>query len=900
MSLTLALNNALSGLNVNQKSLSVLSQNIANANTAGYSRQIVDQQPVYIDGNGSGVSIEDVTRRVDAYLQKAVATQISVAGQTSVSNDYSARLQLLLGNPGSGNSIPDYIGSFFNSVQSLAQTPEDATAHQNLVNAGVSLGSQMQQLVTGLQGLQFQADQDVAGAISNVNAALDNLYQLNSTISNAALLGQSTAGLEDKRDMLVSDLSQYLPVQVTLREYGAVSIATGNGTSLLDDNRYQLSYNQLGAQASFANGTPLSPIIVQRLDATGKPVAQSTVQLASGGLPENVVSTLSTGKLQGLLDMRDKEIPSMMAQLDTLSAGIRDQVNAAHNSGSSYPGVTSLTGTRALNAQDFSVWEGKVRIAVLTATGAPIPSPYPDEPNGVKPLTLDLGQLDSGGGTGNPSVQGIIDAINEYYAPPQPKMQLGNLNNIQLVSDSRNLPGAPAQFSFDFNLDNLSSQSAGFFVTGVTVTDSTNTDITSLTSNVPSLALAAANTYTTTAGSGVVTVQAAAAHGLQDGDMVYLSTPPGAVDGIAASALGGYFRISGVTTSSFQITTIGTAGAGGTFGVAAQSATPPYATAEAGADTRTKSGGLITASLAGNVASPFYNITVNIGVDDGSGTVKTAQVTYRVDNNVTNVLNDRYAVRSAIGGLIVQPQPSTQPLARAMLVNASGVELPVIGGQYTNQQNGYLKIVSGSGSSLVAIDSLNSIEQGQPNNNPPRPATGRGFSHFFNLNDLYDDTAGGTIKGAAASLKLSQRIVSNTGLVSTGNLTRGNNLSGSVNYTYGMSSGDNSVIQKMAALASAAITFQASGGLGLTQQTFGNYSGNIIGAVSTNATSAKTLDANAQTLLQGYQQRSSSVSGVNLDTELANTIIYQNAYSASARVITVTSDFFNALLQSFG
>ena len=55
--LTLALNSALSGLNVNQQALAVLSQNIANANTAGYSRQIVNQQAVYIDGQGQGVSI---------------------------------------------------------------------------------------------------------------------------------------------------------------------------------------------------------------------------------------------------------------------------------------------------------------------------------------------------------------------------------------------------------------------------------------------------------------------------------------------------------------------------------------------------------------------------------------------------------------------------------------------------------------------------------------------------------------------------------------------------------------------------------------------------------------------------------------------------------------------------
>ena len=68
MSLTLALNNALSGLRVNQQSLAVLAQNIANANTEGYTRKVVDQSSVVIDGVGSGVRVDDISRKVDQFL----------------------------------------------------------------------------------------------------------------------------------------------------------------------------------------------------------------------------------------------------------------------------------------------------------------------------------------------------------------------------------------------------------------------------------------------------------------------------------------------------------------------------------------------------------------------------------------------------------------------------------------------------------------------------------------------------------------------------------------------------------------------------------------------------------------------------------------------------------------
>src|SRR5215203_2013170 len=101
MSLSTSLNNALTGLNVNQQALAVLSQNIANANTVGYSRQIVNQQAITLDGQGQGVRVSDIVRKVDEYLSKAMRNQTSILNKSSVLSNYNARIQLLLGSPGS-------------------------------------------------------------------------------------------------------------------------------------------------------------------------------------------------------------------------------------------------------------------------------------------------------------------------------------------------------------------------------------------------------------------------------------------------------------------------------------------------------------------------------------------------------------------------------------------------------------------------------------------------------------------------------------------------------------------------------------------------------------------------------------------------------------------------------
>lgn len=902
-SLTVALNNALSGLNVNQQALTTLSQNISNANTAGYSRQIVNQEAVYINGQGEGVSIESITRKVDQYLAQAVQQQGSTVGATGVINDYNSRIQQLIGQPGSNNSVDTFITNFFNDLQALANTPQNTTLQQTAVNDGVTLATQVQNLATGLQNLQYQAEQDIGSAVASVNNDLTQISQVNSAIVNAQALGQSVAGLQDQRDTLLKDLSQYLNIQTINQSNGAISIATSSGISLLDTNNYQLQYTPVGSAADFSNGSSLPAMTVQRLASNGSPTG-TPVTVVSSGPASQVTSLLSGGKIAGLLTMRDQQIPNIMSQLDTLVSNLRNQFNVIQNSGSGYPGAGSLTGDRSVGSTDYSQWAGSVRIAVLSSTGQSILSPYGDEPNGMPPLTLDLSTLDSGNGAGNPTVQGIINAINQYYGVPQNKAEVGNLNNIQLASDSSSIPGAPPKATFDFSLNNISAKSANFYVTGVSVADNLGNPATSVTSTIPSISIA---NYGTTASSNVVTVNTVgASNGLTNGEVVYLSGPGATIDNIPAGDLTGFFTISNVTATSFQITAVAPALAGGTTApTSSATVMPPYATAAAGQTVRTNTDGTITADLSSIAAASYYNVTVDVAVDDGSGVPKTSQVTYQVSPQ-SGALGTLYGAQQVTGqGTLVKPTRMS-PLATATLVDANGNELPKIGGQYVTTQNGYLKIAANGSTNVIAIDSLDSAEQGKPNGVPPQAGTNWGFSQYFGLNDFFTPNTltatGDTVANSALNFTVKQAIKNSPALVALGYLEQGTqpvDVTQPPNYTYVRNPGDNRVAQKLAALGVSLTTFAASGGLGTTQQSFAGYAGQIIGSAATNAANATTNDTNANTLLTGYTQRVSKVSGVNLDTELANTVIYQNAYAASARVITVASSLFNTLLQAF-
>ncbi|MBV8939566.1 MAG: flagellar hook-associated protein FlgK, partial [Alphaproteobacteria bacterium] len=617
--LYVALNNALTGLSVNQTALATLSQNISNANTPGYSRQAVQLADNVVNGGGYGVKVEDVTRQVDLFLQRSSQQQNAVFSKSSVLNNYAQQIQALLGQPNgsssttSDSSIASAVTGFFNAVQQLAQSPTDGSMQLNMVSSAQNLASGVSGLAAGLQNLRYQADQQISQDVTTVNSTLVNLKQVNDAIGFASSTGNVSPDLLDQRDSMIKTLTQYLDINYYFDSSQQVHISASGGQPLLDGSISQLGYTPQSSVDNFTSNLPLQPITVQAMDANGQPIGKPT-QLSTGGASSTITTSMTNGEIRGLMDMRDTQIPQLLDQLDMLASTVRDQVNAIQNSGSPYPGAASYTGQRSVSASDFSNWSGDVQIALLGPNGQPAISPYNGDTNGVPPLNLDLSSLDTGAGAGNPSVQGIINAINTYFTPKN-RVSLGDINNIQLASDSPKLPSSPPQFSFDLNLENTTGKPANVFVTNVQVKDAAGTDITSYSSTAPVVNLASTGTYTTTAGSNLVTLTATGPiSGVQDGDYVYLSQPPGPVNGIPANELGGgFFKVMNVSGNTFQIQTPTTpAASSGTDNESGITATPKYTTVGAGVNTRTNNNGIFTANLGANPNSSFYTITLDV------------------------------------------------------------------------------------------------------------------------------------------------------------------------------------------------------------------------------------------------------------------------------------------------
>ncbi|PIR37311.1 MAG: flagellar hook-associated protein FlgK [Alphaproteobacteria bacterium CG11_big_fil_rev_8_21_14_0_20_39_49] len=463
-----ALSASLSSLKTVQESISVGANNVANADTPGYVRQTVNQQSIVTDGVGQGVQVVSITANVDEQLLKSLRTQFSELGYANALNDYYDTAQTLLGRPSDNNSLSSSIDKFLADFQILSDNPQTASLQLAAVNSAVDLSNKISQTARDLHNLQVDADAQINAEVNQVNSIILSLYDTNVQIIN---FPEGTAGrleIEQEREVLLRQLSEYVNVSTNVNSKGTLTVLTGSGLSLLESSGpYQLSHSAVPSRDNFVNGTQRSAITISPLNDNG--TLGEPVDLVTSGIGSSVTTSLTSGSIKGLVEIRELELPNIIEQLDNLALELTKQVNAITNNGASFPPPSSLTGTTSISSTTSVGFSGEVMIAVLDSDGTPPASPYPDEEN-LRPLTLDLGSLDSGDGAGQPDMQTIVDEINYYYGPPQPRAEVGNLRDITLAAVSTNIAdGGTAQF--DLQLDNVSTENATVVINSITVID---------------------------------------------------------------------------------------------------------------------------------------------------------------------------------------------------------------------------------------------------------------------------------------------------------------------------------------------------------------------------------------------------------------------------------------------
>ncbi|TFF13285.1 flagellar hook-associated protein FlgK [Pseudomonas sp. BCA14] len=299
----------MSGLNAAQGSLSVLSNNIANVNTPGYSRQQTTQNAsannqyggVFI---GSGTTLADVRRIYNDFLGAAYQSSTALNSDAAAYAGQAAAIDKTLSDKTTGMSAA--LSAFFASLQTAAATPSDVSARQLLVTSAQTLSNRFNSISTQLTQQKETINGQLGTFSDQVNKLTSSIASLNSQITSAQ--GSSTSApnnLLDARNEAVRSLNELIGVTATEKN-GQFSITTGTGQSLVEGN----IANTISAVPSKTDNS------------------QYTIQLNMGDTPMDIGNVVSGGSIGGLLRYRSDALMPAINDLGRIAIATADSVNS--------------------------------------------------------------------------------------------------------------------------------------------------------------------------------------------------------------------------------------------------------------------------------------------------------------------------------------------------------------------------------------------------------------------------------------------------------------------------------------------------------------------------------------------------------------------------------------------
>ncbi len=407
-SLGLVLSIAKDALAAQQYGINVTAHNIANVNTPGFSRQTAvfeAKEPAPYGGIllGRGVDTTYVLRASDQFIENRLMQQKSTMFSSKEMENYMQVLEGLFSED-SEMSISTMLSDFWNSWHDIANNPSGAPERIALYEHSILLSGQFNNLDADLR----QLERDLTGALSagteRINQITSEIAQLNDKI--AGMETNSIANdLRDKRNTLVSELSEYLDVKSFEQSNGSLTVITAKGCVLVHGNdSYELEM--------------------------GGDYGDRVLWEGSGSARVDITDYISNGKLGGWLDMRDEVIAKYKLDLDALAKEFIWAVNQQHSQGVGLEAFSSVTGTYAVTDAN----------AAITASGLSYQDKVDDTNKTFKIWLFDTNGDPYDSDPGTPGLQGnsisiIVEpdmTVNELVAA------IDNETGLQASLDSQN------------------------------------------------------------------------------------------------------------------------------------------------------------------------------------------------------------------------------------------------------------------------------------------------------------------------------------------------------------------------------------------------------------------------------------------------------------------------------
>jgi flagellar hook-associated protein 1 FlgK len=330
---------ALSALQAQQRAIELSAQNVANANTPGYSRQVANLTNIgapatpalfsTYTGAGGGVQVDSITRYRDQFLEIQAALQHGASAAADQGATTMNNIQQLFNEP-TDQGIGQQLSDFWSGFDDVANNPDDPAARTQLLSRAQTLVQSFNSTSSSLTQQRTNTIGELGANITQINGWAQQIAQLNQTIKQNTIANLPVNDLEDQRDLLANQLAEASGATLQAGQFNQVNVVL-NGSSLVQENNsYSLT-----------------------LDTSGN---NAVVRFAE----TNNAATITSGTAGGQLVAINTTIPGYITKLDNVASTLANEVNQLHD---------PINGSLAVGSQDQSA-AGNLQFQISLDGGA--------------------------------------------------------------------------------------------------------------------------------------------------------------------------------------------------------------------------------------------------------------------------------------------------------------------------------------------------------------------------------------------------------------------------------------------------------------------------------------------------------------------------------------------------
>lgn len=399
--------------------IQVAGQNVANANTPGYVREelgLGTNTPYEAGGLilGTGARDNGIRQQLDYHLEQQLHAANTDAGSADIRSEVYGRLELILGELGSGD-LSSQLNAFSASINEVVNQPELISNRQIVLQEGAQLATSIQDIRANVDRTRTALTSDIKGFVDEVNGLVDSIAKLNTQIvrlESAGLNGSQAGGLRSERLTALNRLSELVPIRTNEHSTGSIDVHSGSDFLVLNGNS-------------------------QHLETTTKSdrgVITSEVNFAKSKSP----LTSTSGELGGAIDARDNILGGFADDLDKYAQAVIQEVNLIHASGEGLKGYESVTATNTID--DTSASLNTAGLGLTPKHGSFEIKIYDraTEATVTTRINIDLDGL-NGNDTSLDDLQAALDAVGNLSA------SIDNVGRLTLEADA----GFEVKFSND-------------------------------------------------------------------------------------------------------------------------------------------------------------------------------------------------------------------------------------------------------------------------------------------------------------------------------------------------------------------------------------------------------------------------------------------------------------------